>query len=84
MGVYNHDTPPSADFLDMFLLTLYQGFLSGDEVSLESREPTMPLFNCVVPPGHRACDHQFVQSGFLPSLLAVLHLTFTSVHHRLL
>jgi len=32
MGVFNHDSTPPADFLDMFLLTIYQGLLSGDEV----------------------------------------------------
>lgn len=32
MGVFNHDIPPPSDFLDMFLLTIYQGLLSGDEV----------------------------------------------------
>ena len=32
MGVFNHDNKPSSDFLDMFLLTVYQGLLSGDEV----------------------------------------------------
>ncbi|CAF0804920.1 unnamed protein product [Didymodactylos carnosus] len=31
IGVYNHDEPPSAEFLDMFLLTLYQGLNSGDQ-----------------------------------------------------
>ncbi|CAF0735212.1 unnamed protein product [Adineta ricciae] len=31
MGVFNHDTPPPADFLDMFLLTIYEGLSSGDE-----------------------------------------------------
>ncbi|CAF1505412.1 unnamed protein product, partial [Didymodactylos carnosus] len=31
IGVYNHDEPPSQEFLDMFLLTLYQGLNSGDQ-----------------------------------------------------
>ncbi|CAF1045593.1 unnamed protein product [Rotaria sp. Silwood1] len=31
MGVFNHDVSPPADFLDMFLLTIYQGLSSGDE-----------------------------------------------------
>ncbi len=32
MGVFNHDASPPPDFLDMFLLTIYQGLLSADEV----------------------------------------------------
>ncbi len=35
MGVFNHDVSPSSDFLDMFLLTIYQGLLSGDEVDIQ-------------------------------------------------
>ncbi|CAF4597345.1 unnamed protein product [Rotaria socialis] len=31
MGVFNHDISPPADFLDMFLLIISQGLLSGDE-----------------------------------------------------
>ncbi|CAF1014308.1 unnamed protein product [Adineta steineri] len=31
MGVLNHDVSPPSDFLDMFLLTIYHGLLSGDE-----------------------------------------------------
>jgi hypothetical protein len=35
--VFNHDISPPADFLDMFLLTIYQGLLSGDEVRIEKK-----------------------------------------------
>ncbi len=35
MGVFNHDVSPPPDFLDMFLLTIYQGLLSGDEVEIK-------------------------------------------------
>jgi hypothetical protein len=31
IGVFNHDISPPSDFLDMFLLTIYQGLLSDDE-----------------------------------------------------
>ena len=37
MGVFHHDTTPPQDFLDMFLLTLYQGLSSGDKVEATAR-----------------------------------------------
>jgi hypothetical protein len=35
MGVFNHDVSPPSDFLDMFLLTIYQALISGDEVEIK-------------------------------------------------
>ncbi len=36
--MFNHDVPPPSDFLDMFLLTISQGLLSGDEVGINDKE----------------------------------------------
>ena len=40
MGVFNHDISPPSDFLDMFLLVIYEGLLSGDEVDIKDGKVT--------------------------------------------
>jgi len=57
MGVFNHDASPPPDFLDMFLLTIYQGLLSADEVK---RKKVLIYKNSLLFLGYYLCNYKFV------------------------
>ncbi len=54
--MFNHDVSPPSDFLDMFLLTICQGLLSGDEVTIKDLQTK--IYICVL--GYYLCDYKFM------------------------